>query len=202
MNTESLQGVANTSLIGDNSTAWPAAGRHPYGEVPHSARLIAVTVGKADSMSDANPIRYYMKHLYGHSVMTISTTEWQTLVGGDGLPTLVDDIPKPLSGVHHDAEVVVVAASGITNATPGMDIVRRDIKDTPWIYNTDHYTVIEGLPAHPDYSRILKGAGVKDSQELQDALNSKVWIIGPERHPTHHWAKEIPEHIKKAQRKR
>ena len=97
-----------------------------------------------------------MENLYGHSVITINTQDWKKLVRVDGLPTVVEQIPEKLSGVIRDAEVVAVAASGIVNPNPGIDIVRKDLKDAPTIYNTDHYTVAERLTEHPDYSSILK----------------------------------------------
>jgi len=109
--------------------------------------------------------------------------------------------PLELSGVMRNAEVVAVAASGIANANPGIDIVRKDPKDAPTIYNTDHYTVVERLTEHPDYPDILKRTKVEDSQALQETLNSWVWIIGPERDPTNHWIEEIPDYIKNAAKK-
>jgi len=152
-------------------------------------------------MSDPIRLRYFMETLYGHSVITINTTDWTNLVRVDGLPTVVEQIPEKLSGVLRDAEVVTVAASGIANPNPGIDIVRKDLTDAPMIYNTDHYTVVERLTDHPDYPNILKRTKVQDSKALQETLNSWVWIIGPERDPTNHWVEEIPEYIKNAAKK-
>jgi len=152
-------------------------------------------------MSDPIRLRYFMENLYGHSVITINTMDWKNLVRNDGLPTVVEQIPEKLSGVMRNAEVVAVAASGIANANPGIDIVRKDPKDAPTIYNTDHYTVVERLTEHPDYPDILKRTKVEDSQALQETLNSWVWIIGPERDPTNHWIEEIPDYIKNAAKK-
>jgi hypothetical protein len=141
-----------------------------------------------------------MENLYGHSVITIGNQDWQRLVRSDGEPTVVEQIPKELSGVMRDAEVVAVAASGIANPNPGMDIVRKDPKDAPTIFNTDHYTVVERLTRHPDYPAIVKRANVTDSKPLRETLDSWVWIIGPKRDPDHHWAEEIPEYIKRAKK--
>ena len=152
-------------------------------------------------MSDPIRLRYFMENLYGHSVITINTADWTKLVRVDGLPTVVEQIPEKLSGVIRDAEVVAVAASGTANANPGIDIVRKDPNDAPMIFNTDHYTVVERLTEHPDYSGLLKRTKVEDSKALQETLNSWVWIIGPERDPTNHWAEEIPEYIKNAAKK-
>jgi len=156
---------------------------------------------RANPMSDPIRLRYFMENLYGHSVVTINMTDWKNLVRLDGLPTTVEQIPEKLSGVMRDAEVVAVAASGIANANPGIDIVRKDPKDAPMIYNTDHYTVVERLTEHSDYPDILKRTKVEDSKALRDTLNSWVWIVGPERDPTNHWAEEIPEYIKNAAKK-
>jgi hypothetical protein len=152
-------------------------------------------------MSDPIRLRYFMENLYGHSVITVNTQDWKNVVRLDGSPTRVEQIPEKLSGVLRDAEVVAVAASGIANPNPGIDIVRKDLKDSPTIYNTDHYTVVERLTEHPDYSSILKRTKVEDSKELQETLNSWVWIIGPERDPANHWAEEIPKYIKNAKDK-
>ena len=152
-------------------------------------------------MSEPVRLRYFMENLYGHSVVTINFQDWQNLVRVDGAPTVVEQIPDKISGVMRDAEVVAVAASGIANQNPGIDIVRKDIKDAPMIYNTDHYRVVERLTGHPDYDAILKRTNVKDSDALRQTLDSWVWIIGPERDPTNHWAKEIPEYIRNATKK-
>jgi len=153
------------------------------------------------NMSEPMRLRYFMENFYGHSVITMGNQDWQRLVRHDGQPTVLEQAPEKLSGVMRDAEVVAVAASGISNPKPGIDIVRKDLKDAPTIYNTDHYTVVEQLTAHPDYPSIVKRANVNDSASLRETLESWVWIIGPERDVSHHWAKEIPEYIKNAKKK-
>ena len=142
-----------------------------------------------------------MENVYGHSVITIGNQDWSNLVRTDGHPTKLERVPDKLSGVMRDAEVVAIAASGIASPKPGIYIVRKDPKDAPRIYNTDHYTVVERLAAHSDYPSLVERAKVKDSQELRSTLNSWVWIIGPEREPHTHWAEEIPEYIKNAAHK-
>jgi hypothetical protein len=153
-------------------------------------------------MSDPTRLRYFMESLYGHSVITIGNQDWQRLVRPDGQPTVVEQIPEKLSGVMRDAEVVAVAASGIANPNAVIDIVRRDLKDAPNIFNTDHYTVVERVTTHPDYPSIVKRANINDSEPLRQTLDSWVWIIGPERDSSHHWAEEVPKYIKNAKRKR
>jgi len=112
-----------------------------------------------------------MENLYGHSVITVNMQDWKNLVRVDGLPTAVEQIPEKLSDVMRDAEVVAIATSGIATPNPGIDIVRRDFKDAPTIYNTYHYIVVERLTEHPDYSSILKRTKVKDSKALQISYN-------------------------------
>jgi hypothetical protein len=92
-------------------------------------------------MSEPIRLRCFMENLYEHSVITIGNRDWQRLVRSDGRPTVVEQVPEKLSGVMRDAEVVAVAARGIANPNPGIDIVRKDLKDAPTIFNTDHYTV-------------------------------------------------------------
>jgi hypothetical protein len=149
-------------------------------------------------MSDPLRLRYFMENHFGHSVITINFQEWGNLVRHDGCPTKLERVPGKLSGVMRDAEVVAIAASGISNGSPGIEIVRREPKDAPFIYNTDHYTVIERLSEHPDFVSIAKRAGVSASSGLRNTLDSWVWIVGPERDPENHWAEEIPEFIKRA----
>jgi hypothetical protein len=56
-------------------------------------------------MSEPIRLRCFMENLYGHSVITIGNQDWQRLVRSDGSPTVVEQIPKKLSGVMRDAEV-------------------------------------------------------------------------------------------------
>jgi hypothetical protein len=97
--------------------------------------------------------------------------------------------------------VVIAVASGIANQSPGLEIVRRDPADAPFIYNTDHYTVIENLTGHPEYLTFVRRAGVQDSIELRSAIDSWVWILGPTRDRAVHWSKEIPGYIRDAKEK-
>lgn len=119
----------------------------------------------------------------------------------DGSVTKLEEIPHKIAGVQTDAEVVVAVASGIANICPGIDIVRKDPKDAPFIYNTDHYAIIEHLTHHPEYTTFVRRAGVCDSIELRQAIDSWVWIIGPLREPSTHWSTEIPQFIKNAKYK-
>jgi len=149
-------------------------------------------------MSQPDRLRYFLDHNFGTSVVTLNFQDWDNMVRYDGAVTRLEQIPEKLSGVLKDAEAVVAVASGIANPSPGIDIVRRDPDDAPFVFNSDHYTVVEKLTGHPDYSSFVRRAGVPDSEELRTAIDSWVWIIGPTRDPEFHWSKEIPEFIRRA----
>ena len=83
--------------------------------------------------------------------------------------------------------MVIAVASGIANQSPGLEIVRRDPADAPFIYNTDDYTVIENLTGHPEYLTFVRRAGVQDSIELRSAIDLWVWILGPTRDRAVHY---------------
>jgi hypothetical protein len=152
-------------------------------------------------MNSPDKIRYMFQHIEKHSVITIMRGEWEKLVRDDGEPTHLEALPVKLSAVAKQAEVVAIAASGMSNQLSGIDVVRKDIADAPYIYNTDHYTVIEHLPAHSLYPNLLRKVGITDSVDLRSTLESWVWLIGPERIDGVHWATEIPAHVKNAKKK-
>ena len=146
-------------------------------------------------------IRYYFQHVQQHSVVTIGRTDWEKLVSPDGNPTVLDALPTKIGGVAKQAEVVVIAASGIANPDPGIDVVRAAPEDAPYVFNTDHYTVVESFSNHPLYPDILAKVGVADSPELRSTLESWVWLIGPQKVDGVHWSKEVPDYIKNAKKK-
>jgi hypothetical protein len=152
-------------------------------------------------MSQPDRLRYFLHHNFKSSVVTINFQDWDKMVRVDGATTRLERIPAKLSGVLKSAEIVVAVASGIANPSPGIDIVRKDPRDAPFIFNTDHYIVVEKLTQHPDYLSFVRRAGVQDSEDLRSALESWVWIIGPKRDPEIHWSKEIPEYIHNAKEK-
>ena len=152
-------------------------------------------------MSQPDRLRYFLDYNFGTSVVTVNFQDWAKIVRHDGAVTKLEEIPQKLSGVQRDAEVVIAVASGIANQSPGLEIVRRDPADAPFIYNTDHYTVIENLTGHPEYLTFVRRAGVQDSIELRSAIDSWVWILGPTRDRAVHWSKEIPGYIRDAKEK-
>ena len=152
-------------------------------------------------MNTPDRIRYYFQHAQDYSVITIMRMDWEKLVRADGSPTQLEELPSKIAGVAKQAEVVAIAASGIANPSPDLDVVRKDVDDDPYIYNTDHYTVVENFPKHALYSDILKKVGATDSSELKSTLESWVWLVGPKRVDGVHWSKEIPEYIRNAKKK-
>lgn len=149
-------------------------------------------------MDAPNRLRFYFEHFEGTSVITIPRSDWENRTCADGSPTKWESLPQKLGSVMADVKVVAIAASGQANPTPGIDIVRLDQRDAPFFHNTDHYTVIENLPQHPDYQRIISGAGVVDSPELRQHFTEYVTVVGPKKNIAYHWSEEIPPHIKNA----
>ena len=152
-------------------------------------------------MSEPDRIRYFMQHAQGYSVITIGAQEWNQLVRHDGKPTILEGPPSKLSGVMQDATVVAIAASGVNNMDPGIQITRRHMKDYPYIYNTDHYSVVEQLSNYSGYHQILNRAGIQDSNELRTTVDSWAWIIGPKKLPGIHWSEEIPQYVRDAEKR-
>jgi len=99
-------------------------------------------------MSQPDRLRYFLHHNFKSSVVTINFQDWDKMVRVDGATTRLERIPAKLSGVLKSAEIVVAVASGIANPSPGIDIVRKDPRDAPFVFNTDHYIVVEKLTQH------------------------------------------------------
>ena len=147
-------------------------------------------------------LKFAAQNILGRSVMVIPRSDWEKLIREDGQPTQVNSLGAPFANVIHEAQVVAVAASGHQNPDPGIDIVRRDDRDAPYIYNIDHYTVVQTLCIHDAYNAILTKAGVSDSPELQQCLDHNVFVI--KQHPTEtrdHWSEDFPVRIKNARMK-
>ena len=156
-----------------------------------------------DACTEHIPIRlrYFLDYNFGTAVVTVNFQDWAKTVRRNGAVTRLEEVPEKPSGVRKDAEVVVAVASGIANPSPGIDIVRKDQGNAPFVYNTDHYTAVAKLTGHPKYFSFVRRAGVQNSDELRRAIDSWVWIIGPSRDPAVHWSKEIPEYIGAAKEK-
>ena len=94
---------------------------------------------------------------------------------------------------------VVTAGSGIYNPSPGIDVVRLDPRDIPYIYNIDHYTVLENFSSASLYHESLKVARIEENEELTEYVQSHVFIVGPYR-KDNHWVEEIPKQIQEAKK--
>ena len=133
----------------------------------------------------------------GKSISSITKAEWTSLVHSDGSLTELKEIPSSLNNPVLKASTIVAVASGIIVPNPGMDILRYHEKDMPQCINLDHYTIIENLPLHPMYNRILKSAKIDDTDEIKIKLSNNVWIV-KEPPNNYHWMHEFTEHILKA----
>jgi hypothetical protein len=142
-------------------------------------------------------IKYALEHIEGRSVVAIKAGSWRELVVESGDPTKLIKTPKALGGLMNMAAQVITVGSGIINPDPGIDVVRHDPRDAPYVYNIDHYTVIENLPLHPQYHRVLEVAAVEENNELNSVLAQHVYVVGPYRRGDH-WVQEIPERIRDA----
>ncbi|MEI9864970.1 MAG: hypothetical protein WDN00_10525 [Limisphaerales bacterium] len=142
-------------------------------------------------------ISYALNHMMGKSVQVFPREQWKKLVHANGEPTLLMSAAD-LGMNMKNACVVAVAASGVANSNPGADIIRYDAGDYPFIYNTDHYSVLERLHNHPNFEGILQLAGIQPNEALQQMLDQNVFIVGPEKLENHHWQKEILPHIRNA----
>jgi hypothetical protein len=142
-------------------------------------------------------IPYAIELVEDKSVAVFSRKEWEELIPESGEITKLTRIPSPISGLTRQASEVVVVASGMSNIDPGIDVIRKDPKDDPFVYNVDHYTIIQNICLHPAYGEILLKAGVKESPELNEYLKENVFIVGPEKR-SNHWIEEIPDHLKSA----
>lgn len=179
-------------MIGD----WKCeAHSYPAGRWASSSDRIA-------SMTDIRRIAYSLSHHHVKTVTIFSRDDWNTLVLESGEPTFLARPPAPLENVVEQASVVAIAASGQINPDPGVDVVRRDSKDAPYVYNLDHYKVVENLQQHPQYGSICDSAGLTQTEELDATLERHVFIVGPfdKDHPGH-WAEDIPGHIANAKKK-
>src|SRR5207247_577116 len=94
----------------------------------------------------------------------------------------------------------VAVASGRSFAdVPGTHVVRRDEGNAPNIYNTDSHDVIEDLPAHPAWPRVIEITGAKDTSELRQRVRRPVFLVETRR-PDHH-SPQVPADIATAEPK-
>ena len=157
---------------------------------------------KSSAYQQKTKLQIAAQKVFERSVMTMPSSGWDKLIREDGQPTQVNIFGLPFANVMRKGQVEAVAASGHQNPDPGIDIVRRDDRDVPYIYNIDHYIVIPTLYLHGAYKTILTKSGITDSPELQQFLNHIVFVF--KQHPTetdNHWSEDIPARIKNARGK-
>jgi hypothetical protein len=151
---------------------------------------------------NARRVIFSAGNFLGVNVMSIPRDEWHEMVNLDGSPTRLQKAPTPLKEVERQAMVVAITASGVNNCSPGIDVLRLDAKDAPYIYNKDHYTAVETITLHSGYPTFLQHAGVTDTDELRDELNKKVYVI--KNDPSEfddHWCLEVPDQVRNAKPK-
>lgn len=136
------------------------------------------------------------------AVSIMPVDDWVHLIHETGDTTKLVHAPLELGQVENDVLVAAIAASGNINTDPGIDIVRHDPDDTPYIYNIDHYIVIENLPKHELFEKVISTAGVSLTDDLNKILSENVFIVGPYKDSPDHWAKEISRHIQEAKLKK
>jgi hypothetical protein len=152
-------------------------------------------------MVDKDRFKFALEHVAKHSVFIVNRTEWERMVDESGEPIKIESVPPALSGLVSVSTYIMTAGSGIFNPSPGMDVVRHDLNDAPYIYNIYHYTVMEHFSSAPMYQQVLKVAQIESTPELDKFIQNHVFVVGPYKEEDNHWFKEIPEHIKNAKQK-
>ena len=151
-------------------------------------------------MENEDRLKYALEYVTDKSVFIVERVEWERTIDESGEPIKLANAPLPISGLVSMAARVMTAGSGIYNPSPGIDVVRLDPADEPYIYNIDHYTVMENFASAPLYQEALRVAGIEESEELNGYIQSHVFVVGPYREGDH-WAEEIPKHIREAKQK-
>jgi hypothetical protein len=151
-------------------------------------------------MSQVDRLYYAVQKIYSASVVSFGYADWFRLVRPDGAITELEELPPKLNNPNLAAVTVVAVASGIANVQPGMDVLRHDPQDAPYILNLDHYTVLENLHLHEIYPEALSVAGIEDSPTLRFELQNNVYVI-KEPPNDHHWMKDFPAYILEAKKR-
>jgi len=151
-------------------------------------------------MENENRLKYALEHVTDKSVFIVERVEWERIVDESGEPIKLANVPLPISGLVSMAAHVMAAGSGICNPSPGIDVVRHDPADKPYIYNIDHYTVMENFASAPLYHEALNVANIEGTEELNEYIQSHVFVVGPFREGNH-WVEEIPKNIQEAKQK-
>lgn len=151
-------------------------------------------------MDTYNRFHYALEKITDKSVFIIEQADWERIVDSNGEPVKLGKVPVSISGLISMASLVMAAGSGIYNPAPGIDIVRSDPSDAPYVFNIDHYTVFENFSNASHYQDVLRVAQIKESEELNQFIQAHVFIVGPYQLDDH-WVAEIPRKIREAKYK-
>jgi hypothetical protein len=151
-------------------------------------------------MENQDRLQYALEHVTRNSVFIVERADWERIVDKSGNPVRLANVPLPITGLVSMAAHVMAAGSGIYNPSPGIEVVRYDPADEPYIYNIDRYTVFEHFASAPIYQEALKVARIEENKELDEFIQSHVFVVGPFREDNH-WVEEIPQHIRDAKQK-
>ncbi|MBI5207549.1 MAG: hypothetical protein HY934_07130 [Candidatus Firestonebacteria bacterium] len=122
-------------------------------------------------------IKFATQKRFNRKTMIMPRNAWEELVHHNGQLTDVSSIGVPLTGVMKEANLIAMTAAGFNNPNPGIDIIRYDEKDHPYVVNIDQYTVVQSFQMHEKFNDVLSLAGLKDSQDLQRCLIENVFIV-------------------------
>jgi hypothetical protein len=119
-------------------------------------------------MGNEDRFKYALEHVTDKSVFILERVEWERIVGESGEPIKFANVLSPISGLVSMAAHVMTAGSGIYNPSPGIDVVRLDPADKPYIYNIDHYTVMENFTSTPLYHEALNVPSIEETEDLRE----------------------------------
>lgn len=151
-------------------------------------------------MDYENRFLYALEKVTDKSVFIVEQVDWEKIVDSNGEPIKLRKVPASISGLLSMASLVMAAGSGIYNPAPGIDIVRFDPSDAPYVFNIDHYTVFENFTNASHYQDSLRVARIEESEELNKYIQLHVFVVGPYQQDDH-WVEEIPRQIREAKYK-
>jgi hypothetical protein len=123
--------------------------------------------------------------------------DWHRLVRPDGKITELEQLPAAINNPQLAASTLTAVASGIAIPQPGMDVLRYDLEDKPYVINLDHYTIIENLHLHDIYPEALRVARLDDTADLRYQLQNKIYVI-KEPPNENHWMQDFPQYVLEA----
>ena len=144
---------------------------------------------------------YALNRIEDKSVATMDYEVWRRLVRPDGKLTELEQLPDTINNPLLAAMTIAAVASGIAVSRPGMDVLRHDPEDAPYIINLDHYTIIENLHLHEVYPEALRVAGLDDTPELRYELENRIYII-KEPPNENHWMQDFPQYVLDAKKRK